>query len=97
MARGGRDVPALAWAPRSLLIALATTVRPQPMVVTRARIAGTLVRRVLSVRRLGSLEGAEERDEVLLLRLGQLDAEDQVEELHGVLQGQEPSVMQVGR
>jgi hypothetical protein len=43
------------------------------------------------------LEGSEEGHEVLLLRRGQLRSEHEVEELHRVVEGEEPSVVQVRR
>src|SRR5262249_40433301 len=48
--------------------------------------------RVPSRKRL-ELQHAQERDEVLLLVRAQLQLQDQVEELDGVLQGEEPAVV----
>src|ERR1700730_11146649 len=44
-----------------------------------------------------SSEGPEEGHEVRLLGRGQLGAQGQVEELHRVVEGQEPAVVQIGR
>src|SRR6266508_924873 len=46
-------------------------------------------------RRPEASEGAQERYQILLLRPGQLHGEDEIEELHRVVQGQEPAVVQV--
>ena len=43
------------------------------------------------------LQLPHERDELLLLLLGQLRLQDQVEELYRVFQRQKPAVMEVGR
>jgi hypothetical protein len=45
----------------------------------------------------GTLKGAHERHQVLLLLCGQLVAQDQVEEFDGIIQRQQPLIMQVGR
>ena len=50
-----------------------------------------------SVKGKFSLKGSEECDEVLLLVAGQLRAEDQVEELDGVVQRQQTAIMHVWR
>src|SRR5438876_3194925 len=55
----------------------------------------TYVASVNTDRRPDASEGAQERYQVLLLGLRQLHAEDEIEELHGVVEGQEPAVVQV--
>src|SRR6266508_4111706 len=45
----------------------------------------------------GGSEGTEERDEILLLLIGEPDPQHEIEELHCVLEGEEAAVVQVRR
>ena len=44
-----------------------------------------------------SLQRAQKGHKILLLWVVEFDLKDHIEERHGILQGQEPPIMQVGR